>query len=102
MEDRDVIPYTRSSALPPLRTKYSIRTSSENSWCRDGLRVPVLAIYASPHSLPPWAKQHLSTRTKFEESLAAEQTATDAIADAFHRAIPTAQILKLKEREPFC
>ena len=60
------------------------------------LRLPVLAIYASPHNPGPWARKDPSLRDTFAFTAAQDQTATDAIADAFQKAVPTAHVLKMR------
>jgi len=86
---------TSPPPAPPFRPNYAVITGQQKY---TDIRVPVLAIYASPHNPSPPVSNDSAVLAAFE---ARDKTRVDAIAKAFEIGVPSARVVRLPHADHF-
>jgi non-heme chloroperoxidase len=80
-------------AFDKLRVQPGVGGAITAGWQKyTSLRVPILAIYAVPHYLGPYAKNNPAALAAYESR---DITSTEAQASAFEKGVPSARVVRL-------
>jgi non-heme chloroperoxidase len=97
-ELRHVRTITATGEIGSPRTPATVAQSiSAGSRRFTDIRVPALALFASPHGLGPWTRAHPDHQPTFEAFARFDQAMTERQARAFELGVPGARVVRLRD-----